>query len=107
VNRLPDSDASDQRPPSATALRPFTWCDLTGIPDPPRISIRLGSLRLSKEQQRALRIGSVVRLEPPVDAPVEIMAGRHVLAHGRVVLAEGKLAVQLTSRRQPVRRRPA
>jgi hypothetical protein len=100
-------DPTALKPPSDSAVRPFTWRDLTGALDSPRVCIRLGSLRLSSEQQRALRIGSVIRLDHPVDAPAEIVAGRHVLAYGHVVLVDGKLAVQIATRRQPVRRQSA
>jgi hypothetical protein len=92
---------------STAAVRPFTWRDLTGTLDTPWVRVRLGSLRLTGEEQRALQVGSVVRLDQPADAPVEIMAGRHVLACGCVVLVDGQLAVQVTSRRQPVRRQSA
>ena len=92
---------------STAAVRPFTWRDLTGTLEKPWVRIRLGSLRLTGEQQRALQVGLVVRLDQPADAPVEIMAGRHVLACGRVVLVDDQLAVQVTSRRQPVRRQSA
>lgn len=94
--------------PSATGdagvLRPFTWRDLTGACAAPRVTIRLGATRLTPDEQRTLRAGSVVRLDPAVDEPVEIMAGRHVLGYGRMVLVDGKLAVQVTTRRQPSRR---
>ena len=80
---------------------------MTGIDDPPQVKARLGVTRLLVEGLRSLRTGSVVRLEQSVDEPVEIVAGRHLLGYGRLVLVDGQLAVQVTVRRQPARRQSA
>ena len=66
-----------------------------------------GCHALDARRTADLAPGSVVRLDPAVEEPVEIMAGRHVLGYGRMVLVDGKLAVQVTTRRQPSRRSSA
>ena len=89
------------------APRPFTWRELTGASDPLQVSLRFGTTCLSAEGLRSLRTGAVVRLDPPLEEPVEIFAGRQLLGYGNVVLVDGKLAVQVTVRRQPSRRQSA
>jgi hypothetical protein len=93
--------------PEASSPRPFTWRELTGAVDPLQISLRFGTTCLSTEGLRGLRIGAVVRLDPALEEPVEIFAGRQLLGYGQVVLVDGKLAVQVTVRRQPSRRQSA
>ncbi len=87
--------------------RPFTWRELTGASDPLQVSLRFGTTCLSADGLRGLRTGAVVRLDPPLEEPVEIFAGRQLLGYGNVVLVDGKLAVQVTVRRQPSRRQSA
>ncbi len=104
----PPVDATTEVVESAESpLRPFTWRELTGTVGPPEVRLRLGATHLTADALRTLRSGSVVRLDDSLDEPVEIWAGRHLLGYGCVVLVDGKLAVQVTVRRQPARRASA
>ena len=60
------------------------------------LTVRLGSCRLSIAQLLELGEGSVIELDRPVDAPVEVLAGGKVIARGEIVAIGERFGVRVT-----------
>jgi len=63
---------------------------------PVSLTIELGSCRLPMKEVLQLNIGSVVQLDKPADAPVELSVNGKLIARGEVVVVEDKFGVKIT-----------
>lgn len=63
---------------------------------PVQLTVRFGSARLSVRELRALTEGSVVRLDRPVDGPVDICVNDLIIARGEIVAIDQDVAVRIT-----------
>jgi flagellar motor switch protein FliN/FliY len=59
------------------------------------VTIRFGRADLTLRQALQLRDGSVIELDAPADAPVEILVNGHPIARGEVVAVNGNWAVRI------------
>lgn len=59
------------------------------------VSIRFGRTDLTLRQALQLRDGSVIELDVPPDAPVDILVNGRVIARGEVVTVDGNWAVRV------------
>jgi flagellar motor switch protein FliN/FliY len=91
-------DATHAVPDAGHVPAPFAWKDLdrsSGIV----AEVRLGSRRMTAEDQSGLRAGQIVRLDNSIDEPVEIVVGSEVVAYGEMVIVDGRLAIQVAELR--------
>ncbi len=112
-----DDDASCSVQTEATAVpakadgkrdpTPFAWRSLGSVSAVRAVRICLGRTRLSCDDRHSLRQGSVVSFESLVEDPVDIELGRDIVGCGRMVIVNGKLAVQVTNVRNSIGRRSA
>jgi flagellar motor switch protein FliN/FliY len=63
---------------------------------PLNLTIELGSCQLPMKEVLQLNIGSVVQLDKPADAPVELNVNGKLIARGEVVLVEDRFGVKVT-----------
>jgi flagellar motor switch protein FliN len=63
---------------------------------PVSLTIELGSCQLPMKEVLQLSIGSVVQLDKPADAPVELSINGKLIAHGEVVVIEDRFGVKIT-----------
>jgi flagellar motor switch protein FliN/FliY len=63
---------------------------------PVSLTIELGSCQLPMKDVLQLNIGSVVQLDKPADAPVELSVNGKLIARGEVVVIEDKFGVKIT-----------
>lgn len=63
---------------------------------PVNLTIELGSCQLPMREVLQLNIGSVVQLDKPADAPVELSINGKLIAHGEVVVIEDRFGVKIT-----------
>lgn len=63
---------------------------------PVSLTIELGSCQLPMREVLQLNIGSVVQLDKPADAPVELSINGKLIAHGEVVVIEDRFGVKIT-----------
>jgi flagellar motor switch protein FliN len=63
---------------------------------PVSLTIELGSCQLPMKEVLQLNIGSVVQLDKPADAPVELSINGKLIARGEVVVIEDKFGVKIT-----------
>jgi flagellar motor switch protein FliN/FliY len=63
---------------------------------PLMLTVELGSCLKSTQELLGLNIGSVVGLDGRVGGPVEIYAGRKLVARGEVVVVEESLGIKVT-----------
>ena len=86
---------------------PFAWQDLNLSSEKIAVEVRLGSRGLSARELDSLKSGQVIGLDSLLEEPVEICMDREVMAYGRIVIVESRLAIQITELRQLPRRRTA
>jgi flagellar motor switch protein FliN/FliY len=60
------------------------------------LTIELGSCQLPMKEVLQLNIGSVVQLDKPADAPVELSVNGKLIARGEVVVVEDRFGVKIT-----------
>ena len=60
------------------------------------LSIELGRTQIYWEDALRLCAGSIVPLDTKIADPVDVMAGGRLVAHGEVVIVDGKLCVRVT-----------
>lgn len=60
------------------------------------VTVELGRARLRVSDVLALHAGSVVELNRPVGAPVELLANGRMIARGQIVVVEDQLGVRVT-----------
>ena len=63
---------------------------------PVSLTIELGSCQLPMKEVLQLNIGSVVQLDKPADAPVELSVNGKLIARGEVVVVEDRFGVKVT-----------
>jgi flagellar motor switch protein FliN len=63
---------------------------------PVSLSIELGSCELPMREVLQLSPGSVVQLDKPADAPVELSVNGKLIARGEVVVVEDRFGVKIT-----------
>ncbi|HZL41759.1 MAG TPA: flagellar motor switch protein FliN [Verrucomicrobiae bacterium] len=63
---------------------------------PVSLTIELGSCQLPMREVLHLNIGSVVQLDKPADAPVELSVNGKLIARGEVVVVEDRFGVKIT-----------
>jgi len=63
---------------------------------PVSLTIELGSCQLPMKEVLQLNIGSVVQLDKPADAPVELSINGKLIARGEVVVIEERFGVKIT-----------
>jgi len=63
---------------------------------PVSLTIELGGCQLPMREVLQLNIGSVVQLDKPADAPVELSVNGKLIARGEVVVIEDRFGVKIT-----------
>jgi flagellar motor switch protein FliN/FliY len=63
---------------------------------PVSLTIELGSCQLPMREVLQLDAGSVVQLDKPADAPVELSVNGKLIARGEVVVIEDRFGVKIT-----------
>ncbi len=63
---------------------------------PVSLTIELGGCQLPMREVLQLNIGSVVQLDKPADAPVELSINGKLIARGEVVVIEDRFGVKIT-----------
>ena len=63
---------------------------------PVSLTIELGGCQLPMREVLQLNIGSVVQLDKPADAPVELSVNGKLIARGEVVVIEDRYGVKIT-----------
>jgi len=63
---------------------------------PVSLSVELGSCQLPMRDVLQLIVGSVVQLDKPADAPVELSVNGKLIARGEVVVIEDRYGVKIT-----------
>ncbi len=63
---------------------------------PVSLTIELGSCELPMREVLQLAAGSVVQLDKPADAPVELSVNGKLIARGEVVVIEERFGVKIT-----------
>jgi flagellar motor switch protein FliN len=63
---------------------------------PVSLTIELGSCQLPMKEVLQLIVGSVVQLDKPADAPVELSVNGKLIARGEVVVIEDRFGVKIT-----------
>jgi flagellar motor switch protein FliN len=63
---------------------------------PVNLTIELGGCQLPMREVLQLNVGSVVQLDKPADAPVELSINGKLIARGEVVVIEDHFGVKIT-----------
>lgn len=63
---------------------------------PVSLTIELGGCQLPMREVLQLNVGSVVQLDKPADAPVELSINGKLIARGEVVIIEDRYGVKIT-----------
>jgi flagellar motor switch protein FliN/FliY len=63
---------------------------------PVSLTIELGGCKLPMREVLQLNIGSVIQLDKPADAPVELSVNGKLIARGEVVVIEDRYGVKIT-----------
>ena len=79
---------------NATATAPSNLNLVLDVPV--SLTIELGSCQLPMKEVLQLNIGSVVQLDKPADAPVELSVNGKLIARGEVVVVEDRFGVKIT-----------
>ncbi|MFK7735680.1 MAG: FliM/FliN family flagellar motor switch protein [Pirellulaceae bacterium] len=66
------------------------------VPREAALRIELGKTVLACEQARAIRNGTVLALDAPATAPVDILADERLVARGEIVVLEDQFCVSVT-----------
>jgi flagellar motor switch protein FliN/FliY len=79
---------------NATADSPPNLDILLDIPV--KLSVELGSCQMSMQEVLQLAAGSVVPLDKPADAPVDLFVNQKLVARGEVVVVEDRFGIKIT-----------
>jgi flagellar motor switch protein FliN/FliY len=60
------------------------------------LTIELGGCQLPMREVLQLNVGSVVQLDKPADAPVDLTVNGKLIARGEVVVIEDRFGVKIT-----------
>lgn len=63
---------------------------------PVSLTIELGGCKLPMREVLQLIVGSVIQLDKPADAPVELSVNGKLIARGEVVVIEDRYGVKIT-----------
>jgi flagellar motor switch protein FliN/FliY len=63
---------------------------------PVMLTVELGSCQLPMKDVLQLNVGSVVQLDKPAGAPVELSVNGKVIARGEVVVVDDRFGVKIT-----------
>jgi flagellar motor switch protein FliN/FliY len=63
---------------------------------PVSLTIELGGCKLPMREVLLLSVGSVIQLDKPADAPVELSVNGKLIARGEVVVIEDRYGVKIT-----------
>jgi flagellar motor switch protein FliN/FliY len=63
---------------------------------PVSLTIELGSCQLPMKEVLQLNVGSVVQLDKPADAPVELSINGKLIGRGEVVVVEDRFGIKIT-----------
>jgi flagellar motor switch protein FliN len=63
---------------------------------PVNLTIELGGTQLPMREVLQLNVGSVVQLDKPADAPVELSINGKLIARGEVVVIDNRFGVKIT-----------
>ncbi|HTJ00961.1 MAG TPA: flagellar motor switch protein FliN [Dongiaceae bacterium] len=63
---------------------------------PVSLTIELGGCQLPMREVLQLTVGSVVQLDKPADAPVELSVNGKLIARGEVVVIEDRFGIKIT-----------
>jgi flagellar motor switch protein FliN/FliY len=63
---------------------------------PVNLTIELGGCQLPMREVLQLNVGSVVQLDKPADAPVDLTVNGKLIARGEVVVIEDRFGVKIT-----------
>lgn len=69
-----------------------------------RVSVELGSCKMPMKEVLKLSPGSVVQLDKPTDAPVDLFVNNKFIGRGEVVVVDNKLGIkilELMDKKQP------
>jgi flagellar motor switch protein FliN/FliY len=79
---------------NATAENPTNLNIVLDVPV--SLTIELGSCQLPMKEVLQLDVGSIVQLDKPADAPVELSVNGKLIARGEVVVIEDRFGVKIT-----------
>ena len=79
---------------NATAQNPSNLNLVLDVPV--SLTIELGTCQLSMREVLQLDAGSVVQLDKPADAPVELNVNGKLIARGEVVVIEDRFGLKIT-----------
>ena len=73
------------------------WCVFWGpVMDVPlRLSAELGSCQMTMEELLELGVGSVIQLDQPANANVDVYVNQKLVARGEVVVAEENFGIRI------------
>jgi flagellar motor switch protein FliN/FliY len=63
---------------------------------PVSLTIELGRCQLPMKEVLQLNVGSVVQLDKPADAPVELSVNGKLIARGEVVVVDDRFGIKIT-----------
>src|SRR5439155_2179716 len=63
---------------------------------PVKLSVELGTAQLSMQEVLQLGPGSVVQLDKPADAPVDLYVNQKLIARGEVVVMDDQYGIKVT-----------
>lgn len=63
---------------------------------PVSLTIELGSCQLPMKEVLQLNLGSIIHLDKPADAPVELSVNGKLIARGEVVVVDDRYGVKIT-----------
>ncbi len=63
---------------------------------PVQVTVQLGACQLPMREVLQLNVGSVVQLDKPSDAPVELQVNDKLIARGAVVVVENRFGLKIT-----------
>ncbi|HWQ92208.1 MAG TPA: flagellar motor switch protein FliN [Clostridia bacterium] len=79
---------------SVTAENPTNLSLVLDVPV--NLTIELGSCQLPMREVLQLNVGSVVQIDKPADAPVELSVNGKLIARGEVVVIEERFGLKIT-----------
>ncbi len=101
--QLTSNHHQQQSDMNATAENPSNLNIVLDVPV--SLTIELGGCQLPMREVLQLNIGSVVQLDKPADAPVELSINGKLIARGEVVVIEERFGVKITEVIGSTRRR--
>ena len=63
---------------------------------PMRLSVELGACQMPVREVLQLAVGSVVQLDKPAEAPLDLYVNKKLIARGEVVVVEDRFGIKIT-----------